>query len=231
MAFPQVEATNHSAEGVTTTSHTVSLPANIQAGETLLVFFAYDSATTVSFPAGWTEIYDNIRLAIAWRKADGGEGASITVTTAASKQTAHISYRISGAIDPTETPPEVSTGVFGGSLYPDPDALTPTGGENEYLWIAATGTDDGRDLIIAFPTNYTDGEAYQSAESYLGCCIGVARRELEASSENPSTFTLEEIEQWDACTVAVYPPPPPPPPPPVPVADGDLIGIGVIRKS
>ena len=138
MAFPQVEATNNSAESSGTTSHTVSLPAGIQAGETLLVFFSVDGNSPATFPEGWTEIIDltnaSNTLSVAWRKADGGEGASITVTTPGGRESVHISYRISGATDPTTTPPEASTGDTGDDTNPDPDSLTAGGGSIFRSW-------------------------------------------------------------------------------------------------
>lgn len=208
--FPVVEATNHSVEASNTTSHTVALPANIQAGETLLVFFCIDGQEWISFPEGWTVLYQegytiHIRFAVAWRKADGEEGASITVISGGVQQSAHISYRISGATDPTVTPPEASEKASGVSANPDPAGLTPVGGSKKYLWIAAAGSDDGLDLYTAYPTNYTNGETYQSAEDFQGVNIAVARRELETDSEDPGSFIIEDSEQWVACTVAVYP--------------------------
>ena len=213
MAYPQVGATNHSIETDDTTSHTVSLPANIQAGETLLVFFATDGDTydEISFPAGWTVIErenePSVTVAVAWRKADGNEGASITVTTGAvSERSAHISYRISGATDPTVTPPEVSGGVSGSDANPNPDSLTPTGGSKGYLWIAVAAC-DGLRTFTGYPTNYSNGETYQAPDggSAWGCSVAVARRELTADSEDPGTFTISFTEGWVACTVAVYP--------------------------
>ena len=209
MAFAQVEATNHSAEASNTTSHTVALPASIQSGETLLVFFSCDYEVTVTFPEGWTKIFqaavaNQETLAVAWRKADSEEGASITVTTDSSQESVHISYRISGALDPTMTPPEVSTGVSGTSANPDPDSLSPAGGSDEYLWIALEGN-NRPNLVTVYPTNYTNEENYVSSEEAGACAIGIARRELETDSEDPSAFTIDTLDYWVACTVAVYP--------------------------
>jgi len=208
MAFPQVEATNHSVEASNTTSHTVSLPASISSGETLLVFFSTDGGNTATFPEGWTKFFgkdngsDN-HLAIAWRKADGEEGASITVTTTDSEHSTHISYRISGAIDPTSTAPEVSTGATGDDRNPNPDSLTPGGGSDEYLWIAVVGNDHGS-TADTYPTDYTDGETYKS-DSIGACGVAAARRENETDSEDPNTFAFTPTVGWVACTVAVYP--------------------------
>lgn len=205
MAFPVVEATNNSAEGVNTASHTVNLPANIQAGETLFCFFSSDF-TTVTFPVGWTKIYGEASyLSVGWRKADGLEGPTMLVTTDASKQSVHITYRISGAPDPTITPPEASVGASQDNSTPNPDSLTVSGGSDEYLWIAVAGSDDGTDLYTSYPVDYGNGESYQSAESSVGCNVAVARRELEAETENPGNFVIENNERWYAVTIAVYP--------------------------
>lgn len=213
---PTVEATNNSSEDSNTFSHTVSLPTNIQAGETLLVFFAADGDNVATFPEGWTNLFGvdssvYLHLTVAWRKADGGEGASITVTTSDAEQSAHISYRISGAIDPTVTPPEASAGVSDSNYYPDPDSLTPGGGSDKYLWLALACKDLGTSSISVYPTNYTDGEYRVSAGSF-GCMVTVARRENETDSEDPGTFTSNNVNRWIACTVAVYPAVPPDPP-------------------
>ncbi len=212
MPFPQVEATNTSAEAGDETSHTVSLPAGIQAGETLLVFFASDKASGgVGWPGGWNEIFEVIEgtavtLAVAWRKATGGEGASITVTTGNANQSAHASYRISGAIDPTVTAPEASTGAtHAGSANPDPDSLTAGGGSKEYLWIAVAGYDDGNFTVTVYPTNYDNNQLNSRGGAGLGCGVGVATDEVETDTQDPGAFTVSNLTEWVACTVAVYP--------------------------
>lgn len=214
-AFPQVEATNTSFEkDAAVQNHTVSLPAGIQAGETLLVFFACDGASGgVGWPGGWNEIFEaargtDVTLAVAWRKATGGEGASITVTTVNSKRSAHASYRISGAIDPTSTAPEASTGATGDDANPNPDSLTAGGGSDEYLWIVVAGIDNRR-TVTAYPTNYDSNQLYSLSDNALGCAIGVASDEVETDVQDPATFTISGGDQWVACTVAVYPLGPP----------------------
>lgn len=208
MAFPQVAATNNGVNSSNDTNHTVNLPAGILAGNLLIVIFCHDDdAENVTFPEGWTKFFDTdqaaMGLTIAWRKADGEEGASITVTTASSEKSAHISYRITDAIDPTSQPPEASTGVTGENENPDPDSLTPTGGAKDYLWLTPLGWDTGM-AVEAYPANYGNGERYSSGGAG-NCSVAVARRELNAISENPGTFTIDESEEWVACTVAVHP--------------------------
>jgi len=209
MAFPQVEATNTSFHNGDVTDHIVSLPVGIQAGETLLVFFGSDGPESVGWPAGWNEIFEEKNaantLAVAWRKATGGEGASITVTTGNAQRSAHASYRISGAIDPTSTAPEVSTGATGVDVNPDPDSLTAGGGSKEYLWIAVEGNNDGNKTVVAYPTNFDSNQLNQTGGFATGCGVGVATDEVETDTQDPATFTISDSDQWVACTVAVYP--------------------------
>lgn len=209
MAFPVIADSNNSIEGSDTSTHTVSLPANISAGDLLIVLFSNDGDDTVSFPAGWTQLFSDTysvytRFSAAYRKADGNEGASISVTTSGSERSAHISYRITGAADPDTQAPEVSTSNSDRTDSPDPNSLTPTGGAKDYLWIACVGSDD-LDLATGYPTNYSNGETYRATTSSGGSVVSAAKRNLNASSENPGTFTLANSEEWVAYTIAVHP--------------------------
>jgi hypothetical protein len=204
--FPAVQDTNTSVETIDVTSHTVNLPPNISAGDLLIVFFSCDGIETVTWPTadGWASIFHQTNantLDIGYKIADGTEGATITVDTGSSEQSAHISYRITGH-DYAQAP-EVSTGATGNSTSPNPDSLTPTGGAKDYLWIAVEGNDDGQSAASAYPSNYTNGQTNNSGASG-GANVAVARRELNASSEDPGAFTTP-LEKWVACSVAVHP--------------------------
>jgi hypothetical protein len=215
--FPQVAASNTSQESTATDTHTVSLPGSISSGDLLLVFMAVDagSAPFTSFPAGWTEIKDAsetqdfVTLAVAYRVADGEEGASISVTTTPSAQSAHASYRITG--HDSANAPEISTGASGDSNTADPDSLTPGGGSKDYLWIAICAVDGsgstGPWAVTAAPSGYGNLVSSESGGATDGATIGLARLENTASSEDPGTFSLEEVggKEWFAATLAVYP--------------------------
>ena len=205
--FPAVQDTNTSGESSDVTSHTVNLPANISAGDLLIVFFSCDGSSTVTWPNGWASIFHQTyssTLDIGYKISDGTEGPTITVTTGASEQSAHISYRITG--NHRSLAPEASTGATGNTTSPDPDSLTPTGGAKDYLWIAVEGNDNTTSAS-AYPSNYTNGQTNAVGDAG-GVNIAVARRELNASSEDPAAFTIAR-EKWIACTVAVYPKSPP----------------------
>lgn len=206
MAFPVVQATASSTEDSDVTSHTVSLPSGIVDGNLLVVFFAHDDATsTVTFPAGWTDLgglgYTFGTLSAAYRFADGGEGASIAVTTTNARNSAHNAYRITG--HSAGVGPEISAGATGDSVTPDPDSLNPLGDTKDYLWIAVEGHDQDTNTT-ALPTSYGPiVEAHSTGTNAHSCAS--APRSLNAASEDPSSFTIQTSRDWGARTLVVYP--------------------------
>ena len=210
MAFPVIAATNTSLEdAANVTSHTVNLPAGIVSGNLLIVVFNADGTGVGTFPAGdWTVINSQgsgaNRLTIAYRQADGGEGSTITVTTAAAERSAHVAYRITGHEDPaTQAPQDASTFAASG-VNPDPPDLTPTGGAKDYLWIAIEGHDRDR-TTDAFPTNYVSNQLNARGTGANSVAVAMATDEVNAASENPGTFTISASDQWAAVTIAVHP--------------------------
>ncbi|GAH69806.1 unnamed protein product, partial [marine sediment metagenome] len=178
-------------------------PANIASGDLLLVFFSSDGASTITFPEGWTQLFQTengtyVTFGAWYRIADGEEGATITVTTSTSEMTAHTSYRIIGY----SGTPEIGTATTGINGFSDPPSLTPTWGALDTLWLAIEGHDYHQD-VLDYPVNYTDGRC-DYASSNGGCGVATARRELNAISEDPSSFYMS-ADQWVANTVAIKP--------------------------
>jgi len=211
MTFPTIAATATSQEPDDTLTHTVSLPAGIQSGDLLIVIFSEDAIPTITFPnegTDWIVLKDlnsgatGNRIKICYRNADGGEGASITVTTGTVQQSAHCAYRITG--HSTSQAPECSTGATGATANPDPDSLTPTGGAKDYLWIALHGNDRNR-TTSAYPTNYDLSQITIISDGSGGAGAAMCGRNLNASPEDPGTFTISASDQWCAATVAVHP--------------------------
>lgn len=211
MAFPTVEAVNGGNEGLDTINHTVNLPAGINAGDLLLVFFCADGNPTITFPAGWTPLFQTAYGAKfgCWRRvADGGEGATINVTTSSSERSAHTSYRVTGY----SGTPEVGTTTVGDSTAPNPSSLTTTWAVDDTLWLAACGY-DSYGTMSAYPTNYTNGRNDHIWDSN-GCGVGTARRNRNIRTEDPGAFTLSQAQPWVANVVAIAPVGAAPPPPP-----------------
>lgn len=204
MAFPVVEATNGGGNDNLDTSHTINLPASIAADDLLIVFICTNEATTFTFPEGWTELFSEsesgyTELGGYYRIADGEEGATINVTTSENQCSAHTSYRISNYYGT----PECGTAATDTSTTPDPPNLAPSWPGQEQLWLAVCGYNDDWG-ITAYPANYTDGLTYGSVYSALNkATVGSARRELDAASENPGAFTIDNSERWVANTIAI----------------------------
>lgn len=169
----------------TGTNHTVSLPGTV-AGQLLLVLTESRANVAIGWPAGYTEFLAEgaassiVDFAAAYRVADGGEGASIVVTTSLSRSTATMVFLINNHNAGTNAPDgaqAVSTGFNPPSLDPswadaeNPDAFGDRVGSNRLsatmavqgadeastLWIAWAGWDSsaGTDAGSA-PPNYED---------------------------------------------------------------------------
>ena len=218
MAFPSVAGRQTSAVTSNTTSHTVTLPGSISAGNLLIAVFSYGiTGNTVTFPAGWNAIANGAAeqtngsdegIATAWRKADGSEGANITVTTGVNARSASVVLRITGHIDPaTQVPEAANTVGLNGSA--DPPSLTPTGGAKDYLWIAC-GANSHLDSYTGAPTDYSNLTATEADTGTAGNSsqVGTAERQLNAASEDPGAFTgANAAAEWAAVTIAVHPDP------------------------
>jgi hypothetical protein len=199
VAFPVVAGTNTSTQA-SSTSHTVNLPASIAAGDLLIIFFGYNNtADDVTTPSGWTQFFNDvngIRFYGFYKVADGGEGATVTISSSTSGASRHASYRITGY----QSVPEATTST-GASATPDPPNLTPSWGAADTLWLASTHCANST-TDLAAPTNY--GSIVQSAIQN-SAQVGVAQRNLNAASDNPGTFTGATNSLWVAATVGVRP--------------------------
>lgn len=195
--------------GTNRTSHTVALPTGIAASQRLIAIFATRSSGDTSWPVGWTEILDanvgaDTAMVAAYRDCDGTEGASITVTTGASRACAWQVWRLSAGNFIAGVAPEVGTLAGSNDANPNPPSLSPSWGAQNTLWIAATTVKDvaSPPTVSGYPTNYsTNQTAVGGVANNFG--VGAAARILNASSEDPGTFTLSGAEKWCANTIAI----------------------------
>jgi hypothetical protein len=214
--YPRIRSKTWSRETGDRTSHDVSLPSNILAGDTLLAVFVCDDNEAVTWPnegVDWKVIYEYYRgssgptMSIAWKKAIGNEdGQTIRVRTGSNEESVHIVYAIQNAEDPTILPPQASSHARGTSTRPNPGSLSPSGGSNTYLWFAFYGCDDD-EMATSYPSTYSNNrETHESSGSGGTCAIGAASRSYTSSNDNPSSFRITGgNEEWEAATVAIYP--------------------------
>ena len=207
MTFPYVEDFNTSDSASTTTSHNVDLPATVNTGELLVVFFGspVNFVLSTSFPVGWTEIYDGgvgfgaAHISVAYKIADGTEGGTtITVVSSSSVPSSHVSFTISNHNSSTNAP-EISTGTSGSSSSPNPDSLTASWGTDDNLFIAIES--NVTQTTTAYPTNFDDN---QHTRNYTFSNIGVCTRDWNTNAtQDPGIFTLSSSSQWLAATMVV----------------------------
>ncbi len=222
MAFPAVRSSNESSTNSAGTTHTLNYPATISAGDTLLILLGKGStAATMNAVTDWNELVDENAAwggFVAWKKATGSETGTIAFTSSANTKSASVMYAISGAADPTVTPPEISTVATGTSNAPNPTTCTPTGGAKDYKWItffilgAAGEEADDDTWCNNAATNYsgllqkTSGTAGTNIGAYIASC----NRDNNAASEDASwpSGSTDGANTWRAWTVALHPAPP-----------------------
>src|SRR6185369_13158758 len=199
------------------TAHAVAMPATVNAGDLLLVFFSNRGASaiaTVTTPTGFTQLFSQVNGTGANAVRFGGyvkiavgneDGTSVNFATSADQQAAAQVYGID-ADTWTGTLSDVVAGVAstGNSTTINPPALTPSWGSDMTLWLTAAG--HGREFALtSSPPNYSNTERSNSSTATGNCTTLSARRELTAASDDPGNFVIASAFQWVAQTIAVRP--------------------------
>jgi hypothetical protein len=218
VASPTVVGTPaETAVSTASTSHVVNLPAGGGSNLLLAIMSKGSAGTTpsVNSLAGWNELLDEaivLGLYIAYRTADGTEGATTTFTLSSATRGAWAVYEITGHATPATQAPQIGTTATGTSVNPNPPSVSVTGGSKDILAIALFGMAgeqaDDDTLVTTFPTNYTLGQAEITcgvAGTNLGGMLGAAARQVTTSAEDPGTFTAIDNAAWRAQTVVIHP--------------------------
>lgn len=203
MAFPVVQGRQTGSTTTNAGTHTITFPAGIVTGELLLAFVASDGAPILGNSEGrWTKIGGQqgntgvVNGAVFAKEATGVDGLTVT-TPGTTEMISWVTMRISGHGGiPT------ATAANGSSTNSNPPAHTPPWGAQDYLWIAAR-MGDAQVPATAAPASYTTLTGVTHSNT-AGACVHTAERQLNATSQDPGTFT-SAAEQWAAFTVAVPP--------------------------
>ncbi|HJQ65670.1 MAG TPA: hypothetical protein VJ816_04800 [Gemmatimonadales bacterium] len=190
----------------------VPLPASLVADNLLLAFLAVNvrDAAALTFPAGWTTFIDSTalatpatsRVAVAWKKATGSEGATMTVTNGSTATRFNaITYQVSGAADPTTQAPEFATVTTGSSTSTNAGAVAPTGGSKDYLFFVVVASGSGTSATV--PTNYGGRISTSNA---LDISFATCNRQATTASEDPGAWAISPTNPWLTTVVAVHPP-------------------------
>lgn len=194
MAFPSVVTTGTTTGGFGT-SVALTMPGSITAGNLLLAAVQSDGLCT-GVTGGWTSIgalangSDN--LAIFGKVAAGSDTGSATFS-ALQTVNAYI-HQVSGW---SGSLGDIGFASGGSSLNcPNLDMTTAA----DYLWVIAAG--NLATAVTGAPANY--GNFVGVSSSMNSTNLGVARRTLNASAEDPGAFSGTAAVPT-SCTVAVPP--------------------------
>ena len=231
MAFPSIPTTGAGRVLVTTQANATSprtFPSltglTKNAGDLLIaIIVAYQSSSGAGAPGGavfsswggsFTEFCDQMTtnsstmaIGAAYKFSTGSETGTFTVAQAATitGHAAMILMSISGAH--ASTPPEENTITNGTAAAADPAALAPSWGADDTLWLAIgasgeTATTGSYTGLTTSPTSYgSDALTAISADAAGGCQGGVGFRQLNTSSENVGTWTLDTSNARNSAVV------------------------------
>lgn len=203
MAFPTVVARTTSEQASDASSFTVSL-GGPSAGELIIAIVAIDAGEifflddVVSgknwFVAANVANGASVTGIVAIKIADGGDALKFD-TFGATQQGSAIVFRISGHGSYAAV-----ASATGNSTNGDPPNVAITGSAQDCLFISALCS-DAQVIASAAPTSYGNLTT-KAATNITGASVSVADRNLNASSDNPATFT-NTTEQWVAFTIAI----------------------------
>lgn len=207
MAFPTVVARTTSELATDASSFTVGL-GSPSAGELIVAIIAFDTASvspvwyvdqTVSGLQWWTAAFGASGAAVAGmvaiKVAEGGDALRINTSDTLAEQASAITFRISGHGGYAAVSSATGNGANG-----DSPNVSISGSAQDCLFIAALCT-DAQVVASAAPSSYGNLTT-KVATSALGASVSVSDRNLNATSDNPGTFT-NSAEQWVAFTIAI----------------------------
>ena len=201
MTAPAVAARSQArTTAVDVTSHAITLPTGIVAGNLLVVVFSSDGAPTVTAPAAWTKVgqlsdaTNAVTGAVFWKVATGSD--TLTLTTSVAEQSSHIAFRITGGAS-----------VWGISSSGSSTNSAPTElalyGQVDHLWIC-TRSGDSTVVPSAAPAGMTP-LTNQAAVGTLSASTSTAEAtSLDSTTYTPGTFT-SVTEQWVSWTLQIHP--------------------------
>ena len=209
MAFPSIGTPVVSSESSSVTTHDVTLPASVAAGDLVIAAVFLDGTpgnpSRFTWPSPWVELADQdistvASMTVAYLIASGGE-TTVAVTSVSAERSTHIAALVTGWDG--STPPEISTVATGASTTPNATSVTASWGSADNLFITLYGIDSG--APTAYPTNYSLAQTSTTTTPTSAAYGGLAARQLAAASDDPGAFTNSTSDNWAAYTIVVKP--------------------------
>ncbi len=211
-ASPYIVNSASKIHSTAVTTHVANLPANIVAGNLLLVAISVNANNPPTTPSGWTLDPQltggggggSDRFNVFTKIASGAEGATLNITHA-STLSASIAYQVTGNRNGLTTSEFAAIRMAAGTP-PDPLSLTPTWGAADNLWIAFVNSAASASTITGYPTDYNlEQLSVATAGGSGGTVVAGCARILNAASDDPSAFTVAADSVHVAYTIAVRP--------------------------
>ena len=219
MAFPTISISAFQGFASSAT-HNVTMPATVDAGDLLGVWFiSDDGGVTITNPGGWTQAALSTaststqgRVILSLKLADGTEdGTNVNFATSSARVGGAIVFRIPAS----SWYGDISTGVsVSNTTIPvtalntpgDPASVTASWGSADNLYVVLGALADDPVDYSAAPTNYTGLVTGSTGVAATACGAGVAYRNLAASSDDPSGFTQTTPTTFEYNTTIVIRP-------------------------
>jgi hypothetical protein len=210
--FPVQASTAQSQEDTATTTHDITMPSGITAGDLLIAWINFLNASNADPAAsgltGWTQVcaVTNSDTSFGsvteiWRKFASGSETNTTYSSSASVESVTRVMRFTGAH--AATPPECATNEFTGD-FPNTPTLTASWGAEDNLWYSLFSKYNGSDSITAYPTNYATYQ-YGAGGGTVPVQLGAAARELNATNDNPDGYSLDGAGNGVGITLVIRP--------------------------
>ena len=213
-AFPTINNTRTGFDPTGVTNHPIDLNATIAAGDLITIVGTCDSGDAITWDnstAGvWTNLWDTVDgtvfrfVAYALDAVGTEDGAQLTVTTATIQKCSWISIRILAAVWQGTLGSGVANGTssVATTTTPNPPSVTPKGGSEDNLIIAALGMDLNK-TISAY--SLPDNNVFVTEGGTGGTGTAISSDELTASPNDPGTYTISATEDTAVNTFAVSP--------------------------
>ena len=169
VVYPGIDGTATSFN-IATRSPIVTIPSNATTGNWVIIISTSENEVNYTWPTGWTELItiknSTVSISSAYRDLDGTESfamspvKTLTIDIDSKESVANISYSLFNF--ESTVPPEVSIGNTGTNINPDPDVITPSSGDEDYLIFAVEAHNSGSTDTTVFPANYTNEQESNS---------------------------------------------------------------------
>lgn len=213
MTFPSFISVTNGNEATNRTSFSVPVPATIS-GDRLVVTICHGDATDQGGAApagGWAKRSGTIAGVSVYELVNCPTAASgnVTFTQNVNNWWASQCFLIRGSH--LSDALEISTvSNANANASPNPNSLTPAGGAKDWFWIAdivfGLAGFSTQPTVSSYPTNYTGTTISTTSSGFGQVAVASGYRTLNASSEDPGTFTLSNANaNWFALTLAIPP--------------------------